>query len=383
MSKDLGPGGNAVELMGTGDSTSMLKEVYAWYKNSQHRTDPGVLYRGVVVDNVDPDGYGRVKILVHSITASKGTKDEAMWAWTLSGFGPGQTNQNSWGTFMPYMIGSTVIVGFAQSDSNYAHPIVLGGWTHKNERPEECYDQKEKGKKIPRAWGWKSPKGHTMEYREEDDNEQIILKTFGGTTGARKLVLSDKKDNEFISIIGAKGGEILLKEGKDGTKITIMDPAGDYIQIDEKAQSILLSAKKNIFLLSDKITLAANSSIQLLSKEVTATGSTMASFMSTGGKTILGSVTAATNIDGLTLDIGSMSTTQITSITSTTITSPITTILSSTSLTMTTGASVFSMSTASSTLNSTAISIIGSGATVVRGATLALMGNPVTASNPL
>ena len=380
-------GGNAVDALDSHDSGSMLRELYAWYLHSQKRTSPGVIYRGVVVDNVDPDGYGRVRVVIEGLTATKATKKEAMWAWTLVNFGPGQQSGAVWGSFMPYMIGSTVWIAFAQSDSEYDNPIVLGGWAHKNQRPEECYDTKQKGKKIPRAWGWKSPKGHTMEYREEDDEEMIMFKTFGGTTGSRKIVLSDKKDNELIAMVGAKGGEILLKEGKDGTKITLIDPAGNTIQMDEKSKSILVSSVGNLTLTAkDVVTISAGTGVQVMSKTVAVTGSEQASFMSgVGGDTLIGSALSNTNIDGLSIDIGSMTSISMLSTTSTSIKALTTLDMLSTSTTSITATGGLTITGA--TLNITSLaacSIISSAVCSITSAgLLALVGSPVTSSNPL
>jgi hypothetical protein len=271
-------------------------ENYGLWRRSQVRITPGVVYRGVVLDNVDPEQLGRVKVIIEAITPTAVSAKDAKWAWTMNVFGGGQVNGQRYGAFFPYPIGAKVFVLFEQNDQGYNSPIVIGGWYQSNRIPTDKYDRKQEGKSIPAAWGWRSPKGHVVHTREEDGEESIELISMGG----RKIVISDKKDQEMISMIGKKGGEILLREGKEGTVLSMMDPKGDSITIDEKTKSINVQAGETINLMAKNVNLIGTTQLSQIAKDVIISGTISVSCAGLV-QSDFGNISSLTNVDGVTI----------------------------------------------------------------------------------
>lgn len=264
------------------------------YKKTEVPAPVGVLYRGVVIDNIDPEQLGRVKLSIENVTASTSSKDDAKWAWTLNVFGGGQEGGQRYGATYPYPVGCKVWVLFEQSDQKFNNPVVIGGWYQKARIPLQTFDRRKKN--VPNAWGWVSPKGHSVYTRDEKDEESIELISKGG----RKIVISDKKDHELISLIGKKGGEIILKEGSEGTVITLMDPKGQCITIDEKAKSINIQANETLNMMAKHVNIVAGDQLSTMSADtiIAASGSvTMAGIQ----KTQVGNIISPVNIDGSTV----------------------------------------------------------------------------------
>jgi hypothetical protein len=249
--------------------------VAAWGKGSQTKASPGVLYRGVVINNVDPEGLGRVKVLIEAISQRESkNKDDGMWAWTLNVFGGGQESGTRYGATFPYPIGCKVFILFLHSSTLYDNPVVIGGWYQQDRIPLEVYDRTKPQDKIPKAWGFRTPKGHSFYLREEDDAEGIYLESKGG----RKIVISDKKDEERIVMTGKQGGTIELLEGKDGGKINLLTQGGNSIQLDDAKGSCVITTAE---------------SVNIATKKFTVTASENASVVSTGNTTVIAQKAAA------------------------------------------------------------------------------------------
>lgn len=232
---------------------SVLEEFQAWLKTNQSRALQGVLFRGVVIDNVDPKEQGRVKVMIDALTPKITTALAAKWAWTSNTYGGGQRDngQKRYGACSPLPIGSKVWIAFEQSDSKFESPVVIGGLYQRGRIPTQIFDRKYAGQHIPRAWGGVSPKGHSILMREEDEEEAIEIITFKN----RRIILSDKVNEEQITIQGAKGGEMQIFEGASGHVITIMDPGGNAITIEQTPGLIKVQATQIIEMMAPIIDL--------------------------------------------------------------------------------------------------------------------------------
>lgn len=262
---------NDISINDKKETSTGLSSALAWLRNNQRKPVSGPAFRGVVVENVDPLEYGRVKVLIDGLTPEKTSSQAAKWAWTTNVFGGGQVEygHKRYGAIFPHQIGSVIYVVFMNSDTNYANPIVLGGFFQKSKIPKQVFDRKKPGQHIPRAWGYVSPKGHSILCREEDDEESIELISFKG----RKIIISDKLNQEMISLIGVKGGEIQLFEGTEGTIITLIDPSGDVITIDEQKQSITAQSRKLVNIVGgQQVTITAGQNITLSAPQIYLSG---------------------------------------------------------------------------------------------------------------
>ena len=193
------------------------------------RLRPGqTLVIGIVTDNQDPDGLGRVKVKFPTLTEDH-TSD---WARVTS-IGAGKNR----GFHCLPEIDDEVLVGFEHGDIH--RPFVLGGlWNGKDAPPAKVEDSVQDGKVRLRTLQTRT--GHKLEFVEEDKgNSQsgISIVTAGGhqlqindtdksieltTPGGHKLRLDDNGSIELSSTgslqIQANGninmqaaGEIALK----------------------------------------------------------------------------------------------------------------------------------------------------------------------------
>lgn len=138
---------------------------------------------GVVTDNQDPKGQGRVKVMFPWLSADH-TSD---WARTIAlGAGAERGIQ-----FLPE-VGDEVLVGFEMGDINY--PYVLGGlWNGKDAPPEKSDTVVSSGKVNKRII--RSSSGHII--------------TLDDTSGSENVTITDKGGNQIV--LTSSGNEILIE----------------------------------------------------------------------------------------------------------------------------------------------------------------------------
>ena len=178
-------------------------------------------YRGFVVDNADPENYGRLRIQIPQVT---GTGVMSYWAWPK-----GQFSGKGYGFQCTPQKGDMVYVEFEQGDPR--KPI----WTYGHfardssnlkEKPEELND-------IGNFW-FKTPGGHLIEF---DDT------------------------NKFIRVTNTKGHSITLNE----IGVSIISDKISFGKLDGSAEPSVLgnTLKTNLENLVDLITNLSDS-VQLL-----------------------------------------------------------------------------------------------------------------------
>ena len=178
----------------------------------------------VVVDNVDPEGLGRVKVRFYW----QENADSTPWirvASTMAGNG----KETPHGFYFTPEIDDEVLIGF--EDNNPDKPFVLSSIYHKNASPEE----------------WKNNNNDTKVIRTRNGNE-IFLTDKDGSEEIKILNKSTNDPTNFIS---------LALEG-DG-KITI-ETKGELVM---KAKSIEMSAEEGIKVSSGQATEMKSQSMQI------------------------------------------------------------------------------------------------------------------------
>lgn len=143
---------------------------------------------GIVTDNKDPEGLGRVKLTF----PWRDTDDESYWARiaTLMA-GPDR------GTFFLPEVSDEVLVAF--EDGDIRHPYVIGAlWNGEDTPPTSNSDGKNDIKGI------KSRGGHEIVFDDADSAGTIEIKTSGG----HRVVLDD-----------SGGGKIDIEDGKNTIKL--------------------------------------------------------------------------------------------------------------------------------------------------------------------
>ncbi|MEO0985396.1 MAG: VgrG-related protein [Cyanobacteria bacterium J06639_14] len=213
---------------------------------------------GIVTDNEDPDGLGRVRVKCPTLTEDH----ESNWARVI-GTGAGSSR----GFDCLPEIDDEVLVGFEHGDIH--RPYVIGGvWNGKDAPPEKVDDAVAGGKVRLRTF--KTRTGHTLQFIEEDsggsqagihmtsvygheiylnDSEQaIVIKTNGGHT----LRLCDQTQNIEMSSTGT----IAMKAPRQisltvGTSQVELNPMGVNIRgsqciMQGQAQATVQGALVNV-----------------------------------------------------------------------------------------------------------------------------------------
>ncbi|MBV9602507.1 MAG: VgrG-related protein [Chloroflexi bacterium] len=142
---------------------------------------------GVVTDNNDPDGLGRVKVLYPWLSQDHASD----WARVVI---PGGGTQRGM-QFLPE-VNDEVLVGFEQGDINF--PYVLGGlWNGKNAPPSKSGEVISGGKVNKRVI--RSRTGHIITL-DDSDNEASI--TIVDNTGKNKVFLDSMKNKLTVHLEG-------------------------------------------------------------------------------------------------------------------------------------------------------------------------------------
>ena len=178
--------------------------------NKQNNHFPGVTI-GIVTNNKDPDGLGRVKVKFPWLSPN----EESFWARVLTPMAG-----NDRGIYFLPEVDDEVLVAFEQGNMNV--PYILGAlWNGKDKPPVKNDDGKNNQRVI------KSRSGH-----------QIIL---DDTDGEEKIIIQDKTGNNQI-LIDSKDNKMNIKVEKDLTietqgKITLIS-SDDDVAIECKNLSI-------------------------------------------------------------------------------------------------------------------------------------------------
>ena len=164
----------------------------------------GVL-RAIVVDNIDPNGIGRVKVRIPKVGASRG-RDREVWAPTatlMAGY-----HRGTW--FIPE-VNDEVLLAFENGD--LAHPYVVGALWSKSHPPPETMEPGNSRKVI------RSRNGLKITLDDQDGEESLLIETPGGQRitlkdSPGKVEISDTNGN--VVKLGAQGITLTA-----ATKVTI------------------------------------------------------------------------------------------------------------------------------------------------------------------
>lgn len=208
------------------------------------------VYAGIVSDNNDPEGFGRVKVTLPWAPDTGGDKYDA-WA-RLATFMAGD-NRGSW--FIPD-VEDEVLVAFEGGDPR--RPYVVGAlWNGKDKPPEKMDGGGKNFKKVLR-----SRNGVKITLDDKDGQEQFIAETPGGQ-------------------------KITLKDGPG--VIELADSNGNSIKMEASGITITTSASMTI----NASTMTVNAS------SVTVTGSTtLSSTLTVGASITTPSITSASYTPG-------------------------------------------------------------------------------------
>jgi uncharacterized protein involved in type VI secretion and phage assembly len=180
---------------------------------------------GIVTNNQDPDGMGRVKLNF----PWRDDSDESHWARV----GTLMAGKERGAFFLPE-VGDEVLVAFDHGD--ISHPYVVGAlWNGVDKPPETNEDGKNNIRKI------KSRSGH-----------EIILCDDG------------ESGREKVEIHTAAGHKLLLDDARGGEKIEIVDKSGsNSIKIDSVQNSIAIESSMNLKIKGQMVEIEAGGTMKI------------------------------------------------------------------------------------------------------------------------
>jgi uncharacterized protein involved in type VI secretion and phage assembly len=192
----------------------------------KNHLQPGqTLMVGIVTNNKDPKGWGRVKVRLPTLTE----EHESNWARIVA-LGAGRNRGFDW---LPE-VEDEVLVGFEHGDIH--RPYVIGGVWNGKDKPPEDINQSVQGGKV-RLRTIKTRKGHMIQFIDEAQagtSEGIVIQTAGG----HRIQLNDSERGIEIA---TSGGQILS-----------MDDQGQSITV-KSALNLTLEAQTAIVLKADTI----------------------------------------------------------------------------------------------------------------------------------
>jgi phage protein D/phage baseplate assembly protein gpV len=174
--------GYVTQFTVSGHSAATLLSVLTPESNGK---PTGGLVIGIVTDNADPDGGGRVKVKYPWLSPDHASD----WARVVSAGGGNQRGIE----FLPE-INDEVLVGFEQGDVH--HPYVLGGLWNGQDKPPADKSKAVSGGKVQQRV-IRSRAGHTITL---DDND-----------GAGGITIADKNGNSILIDSGSNKLEITMQ----------------------------------------------------------------------------------------------------------------------------------------------------------------------------
>ncbi|NET55089.1 MAG: VgrG-related protein [Symploca sp. SIO2E6] len=191
---------------------------------------PGeTLLVGIVTQNEDPEGWGRVRVKFPTLTE----EHESNWA-RIVGYGIGANRGND---CIPE-IDDEVLVGFEHGDIH--RPYVLGGvWNGKDKPPEHVNDSIQEGKVRLRTFDTRT--GHRMQFVEEDkggSHKGVYFHTVYG----HQIHLDDSE--KFAEVKTKNGHQVRLED--QGNKIIIKTQGGHSCELNDQGLKITVSSTGTI-----------------------------------------------------------------------------------------------------------------------------------------
>ncbi|MCK5059341.1 MAG: phage tail protein [Candidatus Aminicenantes bacterium] len=183
---------------------------------------------GIVSNNKDPDGLGRVKLFFPWLSDD----NETDWARVVT-----QMGGSGMGSFFLPEVDDEVLVAFEHGDINC--PYVIGSlWNGKQKPPETNSDGKNNIRKIT------SRSGHEIVFNDDDSGKQEKIEIH--TNAGHKIVLDDTAGKEKIEITD-----------KTSNNKMVIDSVKNSINI-ESAGQLKIKAKKIDIESSGSMTLKSN-----------------------------------------------------------------------------------------------------------------------------
>jgi len=206
---------------------------------------PG-FYRAKVVDNVDPQMFGRVMVWIPDLMP-KVSEDKGLWAMPanspISGLNKdGDSEHHFSGSVMIPPKGCYVWIFF--ENSNPSRPYYLGALNLQNVKVlPEC----QVGSNPQKKWVlYKSHSGRTIVISDDPDDERVEI-----TGKKRTLTNAPVGDKDSVYTIDGNQSTFLIDERDGKEKILFRSYKGDYINFDIENQKLQISISEDIHIKSN------------------------------------------------------------------------------------------------------------------------------------
>jgi uncharacterized protein involved in type VI secretion and phage assembly len=173
---------------------------------------------GLVTNNKDPDGLGRVKVNFPWLSST----DESYWAPVAAPMAG--NNRGAW--LLPE-VNDEVLVAFEHGDVRA--PYVLGAlWNGKDKPPRDNSDGKNNERVI------RSRAGHELVFNDDSQGAHVQIKTNAGhlfvlddTSGQENITIQDKTGNNSIVIDSAQNAITITAQMKLNIKAQTVEIDAD------------------------------------------------------------------------------------------------------------------------------------------------------------
>lgn len=230
------------------------------------------LYRGIVIDNKDPEKRGRVRIQTPAIGQIEASMvPDNLWA---SYCGPGTSvgSHGAHGLFCPPEIDDQVFVMF--EGGRPEKPVYMGGWWTKDHEGTDLDHEEAKYR------GFRTAAGHYLRFSDEDGDVHVTLAKGDGDGGVSGALISlqddggilvSDDDGQHVWLNKAEGVVQLIQ--KDGSlmklgksEATMINSDGTSLSLDGKdvlincAGAFTVTAGKKVYLNAKAVDVGANAS---------------------------------------------------------------------------------------------------------------------------
>ena len=204
-------------------------------QNGEHK---GVV-SALVVDNVDPESFGRIKVQFNWLQEG----EQSFWARVAT---PMAGNEQ--GIYFLPEIDDEVLVVFEHGKIEY--PVVIGSlWSGLNLPPQNNDDGENNIRQI------RSRSGHSLSFDDSEGAEKMTLES----SMLHKIEFDDGA--KTISIESEGGNKIVIDDNSQ--EILIEDSGGNHIKMEANSNKITVKSSGDLILEGMNVTIKAGASLKL------------------------------------------------------------------------------------------------------------------------
>ncbi|NEW61370.1 phage tail protein [Sulfurovum sp. bin170] len=205
-------------------------------QNGEHK---GVV-SALVVDNVDPESFGRIKVQFNWLQEG----EQSFWARVSTPMAGSEQ-----GIYFIPEIDDEVLVVFEHGKIEY--PVVIGSlWSGLNLPPQNNDDEKNNIRQIV------SRSGHSLTFDDSDGEEKLTL----ASSDEHKIEFDDK--SKTVTLLSKGGHTIVINDDKN--EILIQDSGGSEIKMEANSGKVSIKSSGDLILEGGmNVTIKAGASLKL------------------------------------------------------------------------------------------------------------------------